>query len=89
MCGRQASKLVLSNLAWFICGGFVVWLEYVLVALVFMATLVLFKPGFTILKLSGLVFAPLGADWGKIVESAVRAAWIFCVTLFISIFKVI
>ena len=72
MCGRAVSKLVLSNTAWFICGGFLIWLEYLMVGFVMCVTLVLMKPGYTILKLSWLVAAPLGADWGRIVEAAVR-----------------
>jgi uncharacterized membrane protein YccF (DUF307 family) len=72
MCGRQASKLILSNTAWLFCGGFIVWLEYVLVGLLFSATIVLFKNGMAILKLSSLIFAPLGADWGTVVETSVR-----------------
>jgi hypothetical protein len=71
MCGRQVSKLVLSNLAWFICGGFMIWLEYLMVGVVFMLTIVLAKPGYSILKLSALIFAPLGADWATIVETSV------------------
>jgi hypothetical protein len=71
MCGRQQGQMVLGNLAWFICGGFLIFLEYLMVGLLFSVTIVLFKTGSSVFRLAFLVAAPIGRDWGVIVDKAV------------------
>jgi uncharacterized membrane protein YccF (DUF307 family) len=74
MCGvnRQQGQMILGNLAWFICGGFLIFIEYLLVGLVFSVTILLFSSGVSIFRIAMLVAAPIGRDWGVIVDKAVR-----------------
>lgn len=64
------SSLVLSNFLWFIFGGFIIFIEYLLVGFVFILTVFLFRSGVQIWKLALLVVAPLNRNWSSIVDKS-------------------
>eukprot|EP00455_Lapot_gusevi_P001302 TRINITY_DN10536_c0_g1_i1.p1 TRINITY_DN10536_c0_g1~~TRINITY_DN10536_c0_g1_i1.p1 ORF type:complete len:143 (-),score=18.71 TRINITY_DN10536_c0_g1_i1:64-492(-) len=65
---EHASKVLLSNFMWFVCGGFMITLEYVFCGLFFMATCILFATGTQILRLSTFIAAPLNRNWSELAE---------------------
>ncbi len=52
----------LLNILWFICGGFISWIEMVLVGLVCCITIVGIPWGKQFIKLAAVTFLPFGVE---------------------------
>lgn len=59
---EDRSMRIFGNLLWFICGGFICWLEYVVLGILLCVTIVGIPFGIQCFKLADLCAMPFGKD---------------------------